>query len=146
MLVCYQLLVAAVLLLGPGVRGYCIDCNRIYKSYCRVNKTGYFCEPGATILSAGNVMYRPPSESVYTCTPPEYSAVFVNTFCCFYSPELGCALAINPTLLAYENRPVARCMDCSIHCDCVTDGGSTPFQSWAVFCILGSLALSLISG
>lgn len=68
-------------------------------------------------------------------------ADFIKTFCCFYSPSIGCQLAINPSVLKFENRPRERCMMCDKHCLCATSG-ATPVQSWTVFCLLASLALS----
>ncbi|XP_020815625.1 uncharacterized protein LOC110189755 isoform X1 [Drosophila serrata] len=152
MLVGTQLLVAAVLLLGPGAMGQCVNCNKIYKFHCQVNRTGYFCEPGSIIHTVHTGPFHDVTSTVKpfddpheSCTPKEFNVEYISTFCCFYSPRIGCQMIINPSMLAYENRPVSRCMECSTHCMCITNRGSIPFQSWTVFCILGYLASSLIS-
>ncbi|KAH8237256.1 hypothetical protein KR038_008346, partial [Drosophila bunnanda] len=129
----------------PGVLGQCVDCNKIYEFHCLVNRTGYFCETGAVIhtIKTSPLDYRPKLVETLAdaCTPKEFNVEHVETLCCFFSPELGCQLFMNPAMMAYENRPIARCMDCSKHCSCMNSGGSIPFQSWTIVCTLGSLAL-----
>ncbi|KAH8284966.1 hypothetical protein KR054_003313, partial [Drosophila jambulina] len=133
--------------LFPGVVGECVDCNKVIKFPCQVNRTGYYCEPGSEV----SVNYVPGNEHITArpkpipgsfdeCTPPVFNLDYVNTVCCLYSPKLGCQMAINPSMLAYENRPIGRCKECIQHCHCL-DSGSIPLQPWTLFCTLGSLTL-----
>ncbi|XP_017125835.1 uncharacterized protein LOC108145130 [Drosophila elegans] len=135
-------IIAIVLLLIPGILGQCIDCNAHWKFHCRTNYTGYYCAPGAQIHQkvTSNYTYLRTTSSNDTpydrCTPYPFQIPYIETFCCLYSPKVGCQLALNPRIFHYEKLPVSRCGDCMEHCQC-SNKGAPPVQSWTMVPHLG---------
>ncbi|KAH8348600.1 hypothetical protein KR084_009056, partial [Drosophila pseudotakahashii] len=130
-----------------GILGQCVDCNAHWKFHCQTNYTGYYCAPGAYInkkvilkdecLTSIRAFDQGPFSP---CTPFPFQITYIETFCCLYSPSLGCQLALNPGVLNREKLPVSRCEDCIEHCQCLNKG-ALPFQPSIKVPFLGILAM-----
>ncbi|XP_050744239.1 uncharacterized protein LOC108030116 isoform X3 [Drosophila biarmipes] len=65
---------------------------------------------------------------------------YIETFCCLYSPSLGCQMALNPGIFNREKLPVSRCEDCIGHCRCLNKGAPF-FQPRKGLSLLGICAM-----
>ncbi|XP_017050236.1 uncharacterized protein LOC108094274 isoform X2 [Drosophila ficusphila] len=130
----------------PAILGQCVDCNAKWKFHCETNLTGYFCAPGAyvyqrelpdDVLRTSTRTY----ETTYSqCTPYPFVITYIKTFCCLYSPSVGCQLALNRRVFDNEKLPVRLCKDCKEHYPCLNKG-ALPFKSWRKVPLLGIFAM-----
>ncbi|XP_016940978.3 uncharacterized protein [Drosophila suzukii] len=135
-------LLVIFLLSVPGILGQCIECKARGQFHCQTNYTGYYCAPGAYIneneISKDKCQTKSRTyDSPFSpCTPYPFEITYIETFCCLYSPSLGCQLALNPGIFSKEKLPVSRCEDCMGHCQCLNKGAPF-FQPWIVVFLLG---------
>ncbi|XP_023037623.1 uncharacterized protein LOC26530250 [Drosophila willistoni] len=135
-----------------SVKGQCVDCNKHWQVFCQSNYTGYFCEKGAKVTEKYLTKDEYSTSTIGTamfdqCTPYPYFLDYAKTFCCFYSPSVGCQVAINPTLYRYEAYPNRFCSQCEKYCRCNEPSPNKGYsiKSWTRRRLLDSLTKLILT-
>ncbi|BFG05609.1 uncharacterized protein DMAD_04304 [Drosophila madeirensis] len=144
----WQLLAIVVLVQVQGLRAQCADCSQHWGYPCKANVTGYYCAPGSAIDTVPMVQedYETstidPMDIYKQCTPYPFALSKIGSYCCVYSPKIGCQAAINTHMYKYESNPVVYCKRCIDRCLCDRgDKGNYRARPWP----LGSLLLGVLA-
>ncbi|XP_033254363.1 uncharacterized protein LOC108159205 isoform X1 [Drosophila miranda] len=148
----WQLVVVVVLLQVEGLRGQCADCSQHWGYPCKANVTGYYCAPGSAIDTVPLVQadYETstidPLDTYSQCTPYPFALNKIGSYCCVYSPKIGCQAAINTHMYKYESNPVSYCKRCIDRCLCdMGDTGHHRARPWTWPALLvGVLAITTV--
>ncbi|XP_034479777.1 uncharacterized protein LOC117785699 isoform X2 [Drosophila innubila] len=62
------IILASIVILLPGLKSQCVDCNYLWNGKCDTNETGYFCAMGASI---NEKILKP--EDYLTSTPDPFN-------------------------------------------------------------------------
>ncbi|KAH8319794.1 hypothetical protein KR074_005889, partial [Drosophila pseudoananassae] len=135
-------------ILFAGILARCVDCNQRWHHHCRTKFTGYYCAGNRSIVSkeylTNSAYATSTSDPILpfdVCTPYPYVLHYAETYCCMYSPNLGCHVALHPHVYKYEKHPGIYCDECKQHCICDEFGAAPRLGSWAAVRLFGIVAL-----
>ncbi|XP_017865807.1 PREDICTED: uncharacterized protein LOC108615660 [Drosophila arizonae] len=132
-----------ILFYPSAVKCQCYSCDKFWNTDCKPRVEGFHCDPNTIV--ATNINPLTELSTMYTeCSLPHHNIKLLKDFCCVFSPQIGCNVALNP--VSFVNKPSRYCTHCFQRCNCTENVASLPQAwHWGKLCIMSSLIYLLFS-